>query len=91
MYLQFISELLVSPDMNRSIMNCWKETEQMEEMRMLKADEVAKRLGISRTSAYGVIKMLNAELQEKGLITRSGRVSKDYFERRYFGGSAGIE
>ena len=63
----------------------------MEEMRILKADEVAKRLGISRTSAYTVIKQLNRELEEKGLITRSGRVSKDYFERRFFGGSAGIE
>ena len=91
MYLQYKCELLVSPDMNRSILNCRRESEQMEEMRMLKADEVAKRLGVSRTSAYGVIKMLNAELQEKGLITRSGRVSKDYFERRYFGGSEGIK
>ena len=47
----------------------------MEEMRMLKADEVAKRLGVSRTSAYGVIKKLNAELEVKAFITRTGRVS----------------
>ena len=63
----------------------------MEKMRMLKCDEVAERLGISRTSAYEVIKQLNAELSEKGLITRAGRVSEDYFERRYFGGSDGIQ
>lgn len=62
----------------------------MEKMRMLKCDEVAERLGISRTSAYEVIKQLNAELAEKGLITRAGRVSEAYFELRYFGGSEGI-
>lgn len=60
------------------------------EMRMIRAEEVAERLGISRTSAYSVIKELNRELAEKGLMTISGRVSKDYFETRYFGGKDGI-
>lgn len=62
----------------------------MEGMCMIKADEVSSRLGISRTSAYGVIKELNQELEAKGLKTRAGRVSKDYFEYRYFGGKDGI-
>lgn len=58
---------------------------------MMKCSEVAERLGISRTSAYGVIRELNQELADKGLITRQGRVSADYFEKRYFGGKDGIQ
>lgn len=60
-------------------------------LRMMKCSEVAERLGISRTSAYEVIRELNRELSEKGLITRQGRVSADYFEKRYFGGKDGIQ
>jgi len=60
-------------------------------LRMMKCSEVAERLGISRTSAYEVIRELNQELSEKGLITRQGRVSADYFEKRYFGGKDGIQ
>lgn len=60
-------------------------------MRMMKCPEVAERLGISRTSAYEVIRELNQELADKGLITRQGRVSADYFEKRYFGGKDGIQ
>lgn len=58
---------------------------------MMKCPEVAERLGISRTSAYEVIRELNQELADKGLITRQGRVSADYFEKRYFGGKDGIQ
>lgn len=57
---------------------------------MIRADEVAERLGISRTYAYSVIKELNRELADKGYMTVSGRVSKDYFEQRYFGWKDGI-
>lgn len=60
-------------------------------LRMMKCSEVAERLGISRTSAYEVIRELNQELSERGLITRQGRVSADYFEKRYFGGKDGIQ
>lgn len=58
--------------------------------RMIKAEEVAEALGISRTSAYAVIKELNRELTEKGYMTVTGRVSREYFELRYFGGKDGI-
>ena len=57
---------------------------------MVRADEVTERLGLSRTSAYSVIKELNRELADKGYMTVSGRVSKDYFEQRYFGWKDGI-
>lgn len=56
----------------------------MEQNRMLKVDEVMERLGLSKASAYQVIKNLNSELEAKGLRTIPGRVSKRYFETVYF-------
>lgn len=48
------------------------------------AQEVATMLGISKTSAYRVIKRLNTELEEKGYITIIGKISKHYFlEKSY--------
>ena len=48
------------------------------------AQEVATMLGVSKTSAYRVIKRLNAELDEKGYITITGKISKRYFlEKSY--------
>ncbi len=41
-------------------------------MRMMKCSEVAERLGISRTSAYGVIRELNQELADKGAHHEAG-------------------
>ena len=58
---------------------------------MIRAEEVAERLGIPRTSACTVIKELNRELADKGYMTVTGRVSKDYFEQRYFGWKDGIQ
>ena len=58
--------------------------------RMIRAEEVAEALGISRTSAYAVIKELNRELVEKGYMTVTGRISREYFELRYFGGKEGL-
>ena len=53
--------------MNRSKVNGMKGVRMSErEMKMIKCDEVAERLGISRTSAYAVIKELNQELSAKG-------------------------
>ena len=56
----------------------------MEQDRMLKVDEVMERLGLSKASAYQVIKNLNSELEAKGLRTIPRRVSKRYFETVYF-------
>ena len=47
--------------------------------RMMKVDEVMERLGVSKATAYLVIKRLNAELEAKGLRTIPGRVSETYF------------
>lgn len=53
--------------------------------KFIKADEVAEMLEISKAHAYKIIKQLNDELEEKGLITISGRVSRQYFLERLYG------
>lgn len=42
-------------------------------------DEVAKELGLSKSYAYKIVHRLNAELKEKGYMTISGRVNRNYF------------
>ena len=44
--------------------------------------EVQKLLGISRSKAYQIIKVLNDELNQYGFITINGRVSRKYFAER---------
>ena len=45
-------------------------------------DEVAQELGISKSYAYKIVQKLNVELKEKGFMTISGRVNKQYFMER---------
>ena len=46
--------------------------------RFIKADEVAEELGISKPYAYKIIRRLNEELREKGMITIAGRVDRNF-------------
>ena len=52
----------------------------------MRADEVAKELGVSRSYAYKLIKQLNEELRKKGYITVAGRVSRRYFDEKLYNG-----
>jgi len=51
----------------------------------VRAEEVAEELGVSKPYAYKLIRSLNDELREKGFVTISGRVSRQYFEERIYG------
>ena len=53
--------------------------------KFIRAEEVAEELGISKPYAYKIIRQLNEELQSKGFITISGRVSRQYFSERLYG------
>ena len=48
------------------------------------AEEVAKILTCSRATAYRTIDKLNRELDKKGYLTFSGKISKKYFEERLY-------
>ena len=49
------------------------------------AEEVAQELSVSKPYAYKLIKRLNDELKEKGFITISGRVNRQYINERLYG------
>ena len=48
----------------------------------MNVEEVAEELGISKSYGYKIVKKLNMELEKKGYMTISGRVSKQYFYER---------
>ena len=48
----------------------------------MRVEEVAEELNISKSYAYKIVQMLNAELKEKGILTISGRVNRKYFMER---------
>ena len=52
----------------------------MQKQSFMRADEVAQELGISKSHAYKV----NEELQEKGYLTISGRVNREFFREKYY-------
>lgn len=55
----------------------------MDEKQVLTADDVAKRLFISKPTAYKVIKKLNEELKANGYFTQQGRVPTKYFNDKF--------
>ena len=57
--------------------------------KMIGVDEVAAALNTSKGYAYKVIRKLNAELERKGCLVVKGKVSAEYFEKRYFGKDGG--
>ena len=54
----------------------------MESTSFMRVDEVAQELGVSKSYAYKIVQKLNTELKEKGFMTISGRVNKQYFMER---------
>lgn len=63
----------------------------MQKQSFMRADEVAQELGISKSHAYKVIHGLNEELQEKGYLTISGRVNRNFFMEKFCYGKTGKE
>ena len=57
----------------------------------MRADEVAKELGISRSYAYKLIRQLNQELKERGFLTIAGRINRDYLKERLFTAESGVK
>ena len=57
----------------------------------MRADEVAKELGISRSYAYKLIRQLNQELKERGFLTIAGRINRDYLKERLYTAESGVK
>ncbi len=57
----------------------------MEKKKFITPEEVAEELGISKSHAYKILRELNKELKAMGFITISGKVSRVYFEEKFYG------
>lgn len=55
----------------------------MEE-KMIGVAEVARRLDVSQSYAYKLVRKLNEEMEAAGSITIPGKVSESYFNERFF-------
>ena len=51
----------------------------------ISGDEIKEIVGISKSKAYSLIQELNLELKEKGYLTVTVRVSRKFFEERFYG------
>ena len=51
----------------------------------IRVDELVKELQISKPYAYKLMREMNAELEKQGYMTISGRVSRQYFEEKFYG------
>ena len=57
----------------------------MSDTLFIKSEEIAKELGVSKPYAYKLVQKLNDELKQKGFITISGRVSRQYYQEKIYG------
>jgi len=51
----------------------------------IRVEEMAKELQISKPYAYKLMREMNAELETQGYMTISGRVSRQFFEEKFYG------
>lgn len=49
------------------------------------AGDIAEELGISKPFAYKLVRQMNEELEAKGFLTIAGRVSRKYYEEKFYG------
>ncbi len=71
-----------------------KDTGERDERmanQFMRADEVAKELGISRSYAYKLIRHLNQELKERGFLTIAGRINRVYLRERLYTAESGVK
>lgn len=57
----------------------------MSQNLFITAGEVAQDLGVSKPFAYKLVRQLNGELEAKGFLVISGRVSRKFYEEKFYG------
>ena len=53
------------------------------ESRFYTAEDVCRMLGLGKSSAYKIIKQLNAEWEKRGKLVVNGKVNKTIFDEFY--------
>ena len=51
----------------------------------IRVEDMVEELQISKPYAYKLMRELNAELKKKGYTTISGRLSRQYYEEKFYG------
>ena len=59
----------------------------MDKELFITAEEVAKELRVSQSYAYKVIRQMNQQLKQNGFIVMRGKVSRQYFYEKIYGGA----
>ena len=57
----------------------------VENQIFISVKEICKMLSVSESKAYSIVRKLNKELSDKGYMVLPGRVSRKYFEERFYG------
>lgn len=57
----------------------------VENQIFISVKEICKTLSVSESKAYSIVRDLNKELSDKGYMILPGRVSRRYFEERFYG------
>lgn len=79
-------ETLTTDDTNGSRKSKWEEIYLLlNNTLFVTAGEIAEELGISKPFAYKLVRQMNEELEAKGFLTIAGRVSRKYYEEKFYG------
>lgn len=57
----------------------------MAEKMFMRVNEIAEVLDVSEPYAYKLVREMNAELKKKGFTTIAGRVSRQFFNEKFYG------
>ena len=58
---------------------------KMQNNFLISAQEVAQQLGVSKATAYKMIRVWNETLKKRGFTTVSGKISRQYFVEQFYG------
>lgn len=56
-----------------------------ESSKYIEVNEICESFNIGKSKAYQIIRELNKELEDQGYKTIRGRVSRQYFNERFYG------
>lgn len=62
-----------------------KKGSEWMEKQYITAKEISGMLGVSNSKAYAIIRELNAELKERGYLTIPGKVSRAFYNEKWYG------
>lgn len=52
---------------------------------MMTVDDVMEELGVKRSMAYSILKQLNDELAKEGYVAVREKISRPYWETKFYG------